>query len=272
MSCHTSLKINYFLPSKLCSSLIIQYEHVKAEEENFSVIDRHIPSGYVSLVFNTSGYATIHKESPIQLPKYFIVAPLNKAINIGLFGKIDSFIITCRASVFSRLFSLNLQLSDYSFFHNLENERLQLIEQQFIRYKSPKKRISIIEEYFTKIGLKEYVPDTIDTLYNHIMDGNGCIPIATQIEQFKMSPRYFRQHFSNRVGLNAKSLARIVRANYLWSNIINHQAVDFQKMVFEGDYFDQAHLIHDFKQIVGETPSYFFKRNLDNIKIISGKT
>lgn len=74
------------------------------------------------------------------------------------------------------------------------------------------------------------------------------------------------------MGLNAKSLARIVRVNYLWSNIINHQAVDFQKMVFEGDYFDQAHLIHDFKQIVGETPSYFFKRNLDNVKIISGKT
>jgi AraC-like DNA-binding protein len=40
--------------------------------------------------------------------------------------------------------------------------------------------------------------------------------------------------------------------------------------VFDGNYFDQAHFINDFKSITGETPSYFFNRNLQITKMFSG--
>lgn len=265
------MKLEYSQPSDRCRSLVIQYEHVQAENENISVIDRHIPSGYASLVFNSSGRAIIHEEPLIHLPRHFMVVPLFRAVNIGIYDDLDSFIITCGASVLSRLLSLNLSSFKNDFYRRSENDGLKTIEQQFIEHKSAEERISIIEHFFEDKGLVEYVPDEIDLLYNSILEGRGCMPIAQQIEQFELSPRYFREHFIERVGLNAKTLARIVRVNYLWSMIMKNRAIDFQGMVFEGGYFDQAHFIHDFTKIVGETPAFFFKRNLDNVMIISGK-
>ncbi len=265
------MKLDYYLPSDLNQLLVIQYEHVQAEGENISVIDRHIPSGYASLVFNSSGRAVIHEEPLIQLPRHFMVVPLFHAVNIGIYENLDSFIITCKASVLSKLLSLNLSSCKNDFYRRSQNDGLKTITQKFIEKKSATDRIAIIEQFFHEKGLSDYVPDEIDILYNLIMEGQGCVPIAGQVEQFDQSPRYFRRHFIERVGINAKTLARIVRVNYLWSMIMKNSAVDFQDMVFEGGYFDQAHFIHDFKKIAGETPSYFFKRNLDNVMIMSGK-
>lgn len=265
------MKLNYYHPSDACRSLVIQYEHVQAEGENITVVDRHIPSGYASLVFNSSGRAVIHEEPLINLPNHFIVVPLFRAINIGIYEDLDSFIITCQASVLSRLLSLNLASYKNVFYLRSKNNELKIIEEQFINQRSVHDRVLIIEQFFHKKGLANYAPDEIDILYRSIIESRGCIAIAQQVEQFDQSARYFRQHFIQRVGVNAKTLARIVRVNYLWSMIMKNKAVDFQDMVFEGRYFDQAHLIHDFKKMTGETPSFFFKRNIDNVMIISGK-
>lgn len=265
------MKLDYYSSSDFCRPLVIQYEHVQAQGENISVIDRHIPSGYASLVFNSSGRAIIHEEPLVNLPQYFMVVPLFRAVNIGIYDDLDSFIVTCRAPILSRLFSLNLASSKRDYYRQLQDRRFDRIEQEFQRSTSADKRIDIIENFFLDNGLSDYRKDEIDMLYNLILEGQGCKPIVELVEQFDLSPRYFRQHFTERTGLNAKTLARIVRVNYLWSMIMKNNAVDFQDMVFEGDYFDQAHLIHDFKKIVGETPSFFFKRNLDNVMIMSGK-
>lgn len=77
-----NMKLDYYLPSDPSRSLVIQYEHVQAEGENISVVDRHIPSGHVSLVFNSSGCAAIHEEPLIHLPRHFMVVPLFRAVNI----------------------------------------------------------------------------------------------------------------------------------------------------------------------------------------------
>lgn len=265
------MKLDYYAPSARCRSLVIHYEHVHAEGENISVVDRHIPSGYASLVFNLSGRAVIHEEPATHLPPCFMVVPLFRAVNIGIYEDLDSFIITCKASMLSKLLPRNLASSKNDYYRRLEDDRLKCMERHFIKNKSATDRIAIMEQFLVEKGLTGYVPDEIDILYNLIIEGRGCMPIARHIEHFEQSPRYFRQHFANRVGVNAKTLARIVRVNHLWSLIIQNHAVDFQDMVFEGDYFDQAHLIHDFKKIVGETPSFFFNRNLDNVRIISGK-
>lgn len=266
------MQLNYYQPSAACRKLVIHYEEVQAKDESIAVIDRHIPSGYASLVFNSSGYAIVHEKPLICLPNYFMVVPLFRSVNIGIYGELDSFIITCKASILSRLLKINLFSSKNDYYRVIQdNETLNLISKKIITLQNVSQRIDLIDTYFKEIGLDQYQSDEIDLLYNKIIEGKGCTPIAEQIELSDKSARYFRQHFIKRTGVNAKTLGRIVRVNYLWSMIIKNSAVDFQDMVFEGNYFDQAHLIHDFKKIVGETPSFFFKRNHDNLKLISGK-
>jgi hypothetical protein len=42
-------------------------------------------------------------------------------------------------------------------------------------------------------------------------------------------------------------------------------------MVYDGNYYDQAHLIHDFKAVIGEAPFHFFKKEQDKVVFLSGK-
>ena len=72
-------------------------------------------------------------------------------------------------------------------------------------------------------------------------------------------------------GITPKKLLRLVRFDYLWTKINNEKTIDYQDLVFDGNYFDQAHFINDFKSITGETPSYFFNRNLQITKMFSGR-
>ena len=64
---------------------------------------------------------------------------------------------------------------------------------------------------------------------------------------------------------------RIVLLDYLWTKIKDENAIDYQDLVFDGNYSDQSHIIKDFKSNIGETPGYFFNRKLQIAKILSGK-
>lgn len=265
------MRLDFYQQSVFSRELIVQYEQIQAHGENISVVDRHIPSGYASLVFNLSGRVNIEEESVIELPPYFMVVPLFRAINIGVYGNINSFIITCRASILSKLLSINFSSAKDSYYRIVNCDTLCNIYHKLQIANCVDQRLALLDDFFRSLELHNYQKDEIDNLYNLIIESNGSTPITQYIDEFNKSPRYFRQHFIERVGVNAKTLARIVRVNHLWSMIMKGSVVDFQDMVFEGGYFDQAHLIHDFKKIVGETPSFFFKRNLDNVMLISGK-
>ena len=83
--------------------------------------------------------------------------------------------------------------------------------------------------------------------------------------------RTLERNFIKRTGVTPKTLMRIVRLDYLWTKIKDENAIDYQELVFDGNYFDQAHFINDFKSIIGETPNYFFNRNLQITKMFSGR-
>lgn len=90
--------------------------------------------------------------------------------------------------------------------------------------------------------------------------------------EFPVSQRTLQRQFIRRVGTSPKRLERISRINRVWDLISFDKIIDYQNLVIKGCYYDQSHFIKEFKEIVGETPDNFFKRDLENVKIMSGKT
>lgn len=266
------MQLDYRLPSEKCRSLIVRYEQVQANGDWLAVVDKHVSSGLAYLVFNSSGRAVIHETPETTLPSFFMVVPLFRSVDIGVYDNLDSFIVGFKASMLSRLLSMNLESVQEEYYRRITNDIIGVLAQRIKEATILDERCALLEDFFiSELRFGRYRPDDIDQLYTAIIEGNGLQPISDLVAKFDKSPRTFRRKFVERVGVNAKTLARIVRVNYLWTLILKDNATDFQSMVFEGDYFDQAHLIHDFKQIIGETPSFFFHRNLDNVRFISGK-
>jgi len=86
---------------------------------------------------------------------------------------------------------------------------------------------------------------------------------ALRVEELAQSLGVSRQHlalqFRERVGLNAKTFAMICRFRRASSALreADGAALDWAGLASECGYYDQSHLIHEFRQFAGETPQAF---------------
>jgi len=86
---------------------------------------------------------------------------------------------------------------------------------------------------------------------------------ALRVEELAQSLGVSRQHlalqFRERVGLNAKTFAMVCRFRRASSALRGVQGapVDWAGLAGECGYYDQSHLIHEFRQFAGETPQAF---------------
>jgi len=97
----------------------------------------------------------------------------------------------------------------------------------------------------------------IDDIYDRILEDGVSTPLSRIVQGFDISERTLQRKFLRRIGITPKKLMRIIRINEVWEKVKNGDAIDYQDIIFEGNYFDQTHFIKDFKAITGETPDYF---------------
>jgi AraC-like DNA-binding protein len=259
-------------PSEDCSFLIKRFLFLTAPEKCDQIEEKFIPDGCISFVFNFEGEVTVSDNtSTYILPSHFIVKPAITSLNICTHPPLDTMVVVCNASVFTRFFGVDLSKPSIKPFIDGKTLIPAIILDALKNCKNEQNRKEIIE-IFVRQNLKgTYVPDEIDLVYTKIVMSKGEISVDELLKQANLNPRSFRRHFMPRAGLSAKALSRLIRVNYLWDCCLKGSKTDFQSMVYDGNYYDQSHLIHDFKKIVGEAPSHFFKKDQIKATIISGK-
>jgi AraC-like DNA-binding protein len=143
--------------------------------------------------------------------------------------------------------SPELEAVSYSVFHKLI-ERLSYAG-------SVGEQINAIEAFLLERleqanGLQ---PSVIKALYK-IAAASGNIRISELAGQLFISERSLRRLFHEHVGLSPKTLCRITRLQ----NVLKHCREDTHKdyliAAYDSGYFDQSHLIKEFKEFCGNTP------------------
>ena len=88
----------------------------------------------------------------------------------------------------------------------------------------------------------------------------GRVPIGALAGELGCSPRHLNRHFRDQVGVTPKLFARILRFQHAialidrepsWASIAQHAG-----------YYDQAHLVRDFQQFAGASPTEFTRLRL----------
>jgi AraC-like DNA-binding protein len=72
-----------------------------------------------------------------------------------------------------------------------------------------------------------------------------------------LTPKRFVRYFSDRTGLTPKRFSRVRRLQRTLSSIQGASDVDWAELATQCGYFDQAHLIHEFRELAGITPSQY---------------
>lgn len=81
-----------------------------------------------------------------------------------------------------------------------------------------------------------------------IVANKGNLRIKDLKREVLIGERQLERLFREYVGASPKSLASMVRYQYLWRNLIYKNTFHIQDAVYEYGYADQAHLCHDFKK------------------------
>ncbi len=102
------------------------------------------------------------------------------------------------------------------------------------------------------------------TLINQIIDTTSTQQAITRVdhivEQFAVNKRTLQRLFQQYVGVSPKWFIQRYRLHEVAEQLHRRLPIDWAQLALDLGYFDQAHLIKDFKMLVGKTPTEYVKQ------------
>ena len=120
---------------------------------------------------------------------------------------------------------------------------------------TPRQRFRLMESALTR-RLIRHTKDQAPINVALKMFANGALVRAVSRE-LGFSQRRFIQIFSSHVGLTPKIFCRILRFQRARVSAERVKAPDWAELAVACGYFDQSHLIKDFKEFSGSTPNIY---------------
>lgn len=96
-----------------------------------------------------------------------------------------------------------------------------------------------------------------------MLEADPARPISEVAATLGLSHGHLDREFTRIVGLSPRSLARIVRMRQLLTELDVLRPIDWAELAVGGGWYDQAHLIRDFKHYTGSTPSRYVRAQLE---------
>lgn len=264
----------FFLPSQSCSALVLNYIIIKTALDENKLEDKYIPDGHTAVVIHfTESERFIKTETErYKLPNRFFTMPVKMNLIFEAEAELETLIINCNTSVFSKVFGIRMDNISNKLFSNFDDYMNDYVYDKLKLEKNNQKRVKIFENYLLEnYPIVDYELDEVDLIYREITSSVKNQKICELLSEIKMNHRSFRRQFLRRTGISAKELLRIVRVNHVWEMYRRNPKLNFNDIVYELSFFDQAHFINDFKKIIGETPKKFFSRDLRKVETFSGK-
>jgi AraC-like DNA-binding protein len=87
--------------------------------------------------------------------------------------------------------------------------------------------------------------------------------LADVTERLGLLPRTFRRRFVSQVGITPKRYSRVRRLQRVARAIDGCAAPDWALVAAQHGYYDQAHLIDEFRDLVGVTPGQYVAQRVD---------
>ncbi len=140
---------------------------------------------------------------------------------------------------------------------------LQFLQEQLEESPGIEEMKNAADCYFLKALFKKkqnYNNDRITTAANTISQYDHQIDIKTLAYQVNMSLRGLERHFFEQVGTTPKQYSKIVRFNKSLLLKTLHPEKNWTDIAHQFGYFDQTHLIKDFKVLAGSNPCNFLEK------------
>lgn len=94
----------------------------------------------------------------------------------------------------------------------------------------------------------------LDDVISQIIEKNGNIKVEELCTDLNINPRTLRRYFKEQVGVTPKQFGWFFRLNVLHKYLMYYPNISIHDLVYQLGYFDQSHLINDFKKYAHYSP------------------
>lgn len=112
-------------------------------------------------------------------------------------------------------------------------------------------------QVFEEVLLGHLSPAFDPAIQYAITELRAGVPLAQVVMRLGISARTLERRFSTQVGIRPKRFARVLRLQRVLGSVRRSSQPDWCALAAEHGYTDQAHLIHDFRDLADITPSQY---------------
>ncbi len=266
------ISIRFFSPRKELTSLVESYAILECSSGFLgNKIVTCLPNGKCGINIQLTG--EINFSSPVardtknrdNITICGQMFNLPNSLHAG--GKIKLLVATFVPFFFYQLFGFpqNMLLNNRFYLEELIGYEGTLITERILEAKDDISMIDILESFLLKklISSKNIIPSYIPFSIEFMNSFNGFINVKKLLSYCSISVRCFENNFKNIIGLTPKKYSRIIRVIKIAKLLQNKDSLNLDKI--SDLYFDQSHMIHDFKEVMLTTPSEFMNNSKEYI-------
>lgn len=223
-----------------------------------------VPNGFIELIFlkDLQVYETAINQPVKKLSQSFVWGQTKQSNQVAVTGKGAWIEIKIYPWAFELLFGHSANsLSSCATTITDITKALSPISEQINTVQNAAQFIHLFEQFaIQQLHASRTVKPFLVHAFDSILSSHGQVKVSALCNKMNVSRQYFHQYFKDKIGLSPKSYARIIRLRKTVDNIYKKNGQSLTQIALGGGYFDQAHFIHDFKSILHQPPSTFFKQ------------
>ncbi len=264
-----------YKPTSNLKHLIKCFWSLEGPSEETPYRQRIVPDGCMEMIFHCGDLYKqyLNNERAIIQPRSFVFGQITQPLEIEPTGITSIFAVRFYPEGFLPFATLQLT--------SLQNRAVSLskfygnvgvkLENDIIRASSIFERIRISESFLEdQLSNQEVLDKIIKESIKIIFDLKGQISVSDLSKETNAHRRKLERRFSSIIGISPKQLAKIVRLQSTIRMLLNKQFSSLTALAHEGNYYDQAHFIKDFKEFTGQSPKRFFADNLKMSSLFYG--
>jgi AraC-like DNA-binding protein len=198
----------------------------------------------------------------LRTPPAGVMGPQTfRAVDALWKGNFRDFVVSFQPSGFYRLFSLPMtELTDrVCEASELMGREVCWLHERLHQSASLNEMARLTESFFLKrlSAVRPFHAVQVASAGN--LDRHGQVQLDDLVQKAGLSQRQFERKFIEQVGMRPKLYCRVSRLNNAIRLKEQRPDQPWTDITYQAGYFDQTHLIKDFKLLAGATPSEFFR-------------
>ena len=244
-------------PSPLLTPYVKNYWLLRTAS-NSAALARTVPTGMMSLIFHRGSRLLSIHDNKLH-PRAFLTGQERTFADLEYTGQVDMISVVFRPAGVRAFFDLpiNTIYNQRVTAGDIEDKELAGLEYSLTSTEDDGLCVMLIEQFLLKrlCHLAEHTLLRLDATIHQI--NLGQTDVARLADTACLSRKQFQRVFSEYVGANPKEFARTIRFQRALHILETAPDTTLVELAYECGYFDQSHLIKEFKALSGYTPGEY---------------